>query len=133
MEPIQSPTYACPRCDLALDSTASGFGCAGCKIEFPLLGGLPFLFAEPNAALTEWRNRFAYLFRVLEANAKRYLNAANRTDVARPTKARLEALAVATSDHSTRLRQLLTALEMPETELKFATTPTPSRSSRTFP
>jgi Carnosine N-methyltransferase len=121
MEPTEIPTYACPRCDLALDSTESGFNCAGCKVEFPRLGGLPFLFAEPNAALAEWRNRFAYLFRVLEANAKRYLNAANRVDIVRSTKARLEALAAATSDHSARLRRLLTALEMPDTEASIET------------
>lgn len=114
MEAAETPAYACPRCDRALDSIESGLRCAGCKVDFPLVGGLPFLFAEPNAALAEWRNRFAYLVRVLEADAKRYLNAANRADVVESTKSRLESLAAATSDHCTRLRQLLAPLDLDE-------------------
>lgn len=123
MEATETPTLtcACPRCDGALDSTETGFRCAGCKVEFPLVDGLPFLFAEPNAALGEWRNRFGYLLRALEANAKRYLNAANRTDIARSTKARLESLAAATSDHGVRLRKLLEGLALPEPEASIET------------
>ncbi|HUF72112.1 MAG TPA: hypothetical protein VMR74_04335 [Gammaproteobacteria bacterium] len=114
MESSATPSYACPRCDRALDTIASGFRCSGCKVEFPLIGGLPWLFAEPNAALAEWRARFDYLIRVLEANAKRYLNAANRPDIVASTKSRLEALAAATSDHCSRLRKLLAALDLGE-------------------
>jgi SAM-dependent methyltransferase len=114
MESSATPSYACPRCDRALDAIESGFRCAGCKVEFPLISGLPWLFAEPNAALAEWRARFDYLIRVLEANAKRYLNAANRTDIVGSTKSRLEALAAATSDHGGRVRKLLAPLELGE-------------------
>lgn len=114
MESSATPSFACPRCDRALDAIASGFHCSGCKVEFPLIGGLAWLFAEPNAALAEWRARFDYLLRVLEANAKRHLNAANRPDVVASTKSRLEALAAATSDHCARLRKLLAALDLGE-------------------
>jgi hypothetical protein len=121
MESIATPSYACPRCDRALDALEAGVGCSGCKISFPLIGGLPWLFAEPHAALAEWRARFDYLLRVLEANAKRYLNAANRTDIARSTKARLESLAAATSDHGVRLRKLLAALGLDEPQATIET------------
>ena len=51
---------ACPRCDRALDAAGSGIHCNGCNVTFPVLGGVPWLFSEPNAALAEWRSRYHY-------------------------------------------------------------------------
>jgi len=101
---------ACPRCDRALEPVESGHRCSGCKIDFPTLGGLPWLFAEPDAVLAEWRGRYDYLLKVLEANVARYRQAARRDGPASGTRARLEALATATSDHAERLAALLTPL-----------------------
>jgi len=114
MEATEALSFACPRCDQALDKTESGHRCTGCKVDFPLVGGLPWLFAEPNAALAEWRVRFDYLAQALEANATRNLEAAKRPELAPATKTRLEALAEAISDHRARLRKLLTPLELSE-------------------
>jgi len=46
-------SLACPRCDGALDTAGTGLHCNGCNITFPVLGGVPWLFSEPNAALAE--------------------------------------------------------------------------------
>ncbi len=49
---------ACPRCDKSpLEERDTGLHCSACKIDFPEIGGMPWLFAEPQAALQEWRNR----------------------------------------------------------------------------
>jgi hypothetical protein len=114
MNSKDTPAYSCPRCDRVLDPVESGFRCGGCKIEFPLVGGLPWLFAEPNAALAEWRGRFSYLLRSLEAKAKRLRDAALRPGLLPRTKTRLERLAAATSDHGSKLGELLAPLEMTE-------------------
>ena len=114
MEATETLAFSCPRCDQALDPIESGQRCAGCKVEFPLVGGLPWLFAEPNAALAEWRVRFDYLIQALEANAARYLEAAKRPELVPATKARLDTLATATSDHCLRLRKHLAPLELSE-------------------
>ena len=110
METSASIPPACPRCDRALDIAEAGFRCEGCKTDFPRIGGLPFLFAEPNAALAEWRGRFDYLLRVLEGNARRYREAAARDGLIGPTRERLERLAAATDDHAERLAALLEPL-----------------------
>jgi hypothetical protein len=99
--------FACPRCDRGLDAVDSGFRCEGCKVDFPLVGGLPWLFAEPNAALAEWRSRFDYLLKVLKANSDRYRETARRHGLPESTKSRLDHLAAATADHGARLRDLL--------------------------
>lgn len=121
MDATENLRFACPRCDQRLDPVESGLRCEGCKVAFPLIGGLPWLFAEPNAAFAEWRARFDYLMRVLEANTKRYLNAANRTDVLAATKSRLERLAAATTDHCIRLREVLSVLELDEPQASIET------------
>jgi hypothetical protein len=106
--------YACPRCDRALDSVDEGYRCEGCKVDFPLIGGLPWLFAEPNAALAEWRARFDYLLKVLAVNSARHLEVARRQGLPATTKVRLDRLAAATSDHAGRLRELLAPLALAE-------------------
>ena len=59
---------ACPRCGKSLDDAIAKEGtlagpalqCAGCNVEFPQLGDVPFVWAEPQAALSDWRNRWNF-------------------------------------------------------------------------
>ena len=49
---------ACPRCDKTpLEFKPRGVHCKACKTDFPLLAGMPRMFAEPDASLAEWRGR----------------------------------------------------------------------------
>lgn len=102
--------FACPRCDQKLDQIESGHRCEGCKLDFPLIGGLPWLFAEPNAVMAEWRSRYDYLLQALAANQARYLEAAGRDGTSAETRARLELLASTTQDHISRLSTFLAPL-----------------------
>lgn len=43
---------ACPRCAGALEATLK---CAGCGKSYPMIGKVPWLFADPEAKLAEWR------------------------------------------------------------------------------
>ena len=49
---------ACPRCDNRITAAGDSYECAGCKTVFPVLGGVPFLFADPGTALDAWRSRY---------------------------------------------------------------------------
>ncbi|MCH9693399.1 MAG: hypothetical protein K0U72_02720 [Gammaproteobacteria bacterium] len=52
---------ACPRCDKTpLESSDEVLHCKACKVDFPLLEGMPWLFAEPQATLGEWRGRLQF-------------------------------------------------------------------------
>ncbi|MCP5089940.1 MAG: hypothetical protein GY949_03355, partial [Gammaproteobacteria bacterium] len=43
---------ACPRCDKTpLEQKDAGFHCTACKVDFPSLNGIPWMFAEPQATL----------------------------------------------------------------------------------
>lgn len=48
---------ACPRCEQPLAREDGAFHCKGCTGHYPAIVGVPWLFAEPEAALTEWRLR----------------------------------------------------------------------------
>ncbi len=103
---------ACPRCDGPLTASGGAWRCAGCDVAFPQLAGIAWLFAEPNAALGEWRGRLHFSLQKLERE-RLDLTAALADSSLRPaTRARLESLERATRDHAARLRALLAPLEL---------------------
>ena len=52
---------ACPRCDKSpLETTDDALHCNACKIDFPMIENMPWMFAEPQAALGEWRGRLQF-------------------------------------------------------------------------
>jgi hypothetical protein len=101
----------CPRCaagTLTLES--AGWMCGGCSSGYPVIGGIPWLFAEPRQALAEWRGRLGMLtqFLVSEAAAMRAGVAAAPAGSA--TRRRLEHNAAAHEDQARRLQALLAPL-----------------------
>lgn len=103
---------ACPRCDAPLAPAGDAWRCAGCAVDFPRVAGVPWLFAEPNAALAEWRGRLHFSLQKLERE-RQQLAASLASKALRPaTRARIERLERATGDHGARLRALLGPLEI---------------------
>jgi ubiquinone/menaquinone biosynthesis C-methylase UbiE/uncharacterized protein YbaR (Trm112 family) len=57
---------ACPRCDKTpLDPVDDKLHCKACKIDFPSVSGIPWMFAEPEATLGEWRGRLQFALQQL--------------------------------------------------------------------
>jgi hypothetical protein len=114
-EPMQTDAgatvpFACPRCDRALDRIEGGNRCAGCRVNFPVLAGVPWLFAEPSAALGEWRARLNFELRRIERDRERRSEAGLRKDLAAATRVRLEAEVAALASHAQRIAALLAPL-----------------------
>ncbi len=103
---------ACPRCDAPLAANGAAWRCAGCAVDFPELAGVPWLFAEPNAALGEWRGRLHFSLQRLERERQQLANASTGANLRPATRTRLETLERATSDHAVRLRAVLAPLEL---------------------
>jgi uncharacterized protein YbaR (Trm112 family) len=115
--PLAMPDHAspllellcCPRCRRPL-SGGNALTCTPCAVTFPAIGGLPWLFAEPEAALGEWRARVHGYLAGLEAQATRY-RASLTDEVNRAsTRNRLKLLAAACSDQARRVRALTAPL-----------------------
>jgi len=103
---------ACPRCDNALTPTDDGHTCNGCKVDFPNVAGIPFLFAEPAAALGEWKSRLHLELRRLDHEVRNLDTALEQTDLRPATQRRLALLERATRDHADRLKLLLEPLDL---------------------
>jgi hypothetical protein len=101
---------ACPRCDQALAASGSVWRCAGCHVDFPLVAGIPWLFAEPNAALGEWRGRLHLSLQRLERERLELKAALSSENLRSPTRTRIDHLERATADHAARLEALLAPL-----------------------
>jgi Carnosine N-methyltransferase len=104
------PLLACPRCDRAVERSASGYRCDGCKVDFPDVGGLPCLFAEPGAALGAWRERYRLLTLALDRDVDILGRTLAREGLRATTRSRLARLEAATKDHRARLAELLSPL-----------------------
>ncbi len=109
-----TPSFACPRCDAALTRRSDALHCAGCHVTFPLIGGIPWLFAEPLAALGEWQSRCNFERRRLEQAATARAAALRRSDLAAATRARLAAECTALTTHAGHLTTLLEPLQLPD-------------------
>jgi SAM-dependent methyltransferase len=73
------------------------------------------LFAEPSAALAEWRNRLGRTLRQVEADAAKSASAVKRPGLNALTRQRLERLATAQTHHVAELVELMAPLEIERT------------------
>ncbi len=104
---------ACPRCDKSpLAAKDRSFRCSACKTEYPYVGGIPWLFAEPDASLGEWRNRLHFSLQRL-ANESNGIKSELAEDGLRPlTRKRLEQQVKAIDEHRKILRRVFEPLDV---------------------
>jgi hypothetical protein len=84
--------------------------CGVCSSGFPVIGDIPWLFADPRQALAEWRSRLRLLTQHLlsESAAMREESKADALPAA--TRRRLSLVAAANDDQVARLESLLSPL-----------------------
>jgi hypothetical protein len=100
---------SCPRCQGTLEADGS-LRCPACRQDFPSVAGLPWLFAEPQGALGEWRARAHGYLAGLETQAARYRATLTDELTRATTRSRLKLLASACTDQARRVRALLAPL-----------------------
>lgn len=99
---------ACPRCDKTpLEVRKSAVYCKACKVEFPSVADIPWLFAEPDASLAEWRNRLAFALQTLDREIAAIDTELNDAATAELTRARTSRYREALADHRGKLAELL--------------------------
>jgi uncharacterized protein YbaR (Trm112 family) len=103
---------ACPRCNKPLE--AGALRCGACQVNYPEIGGVPWLFAEPNAALADWRQRLHRLLRETEAAIADARGALRDPALSTLTRQRLELLVAARTQQLGEFARLLTPLGLGE-------------------
>ena len=104
---------ACPRCDKTpLQSSDDALHCKACKVDFPILEGMPWMFAEPQAALGEWRGRLQFSLQQLSQEIAS-LDKELKNEQMRPlSRRRVERYRKAVEAHKRALQKLLQPVEM---------------------
>ena len=102
--------FACPRCDQPLIEKGESLFSKGAQTTYPRIDGIPFLFAEPKAALGEWRNRLQFALQSLSYESQRIEKELAEREVMPKTRDRLDRLRAANDDQRNLLRTLLNPL-----------------------
>ena len=97
---------ACPRCGASLDE----FHCKACQLEFPIVEDIPWLFADPDAARTDWRNRWNLALADLNSRLSQAKIAL--TECASTAKLRLNTLVTGYEKQVRATRELLGGLNL---------------------
>ncbi|MDJ0750806.1 MAG: hypothetical protein QNJ11_15070 [Woeseiaceae bacterium] len=104
---------ACPRCDNApLETTADGFHCKACKTDFPSIGGIPWMFAEPQAALGEWRGRLQFALQKLGQEVTTLDRELKNKSLSQLAKRRVERYRKCVDSHRRKLAKLLRPIDV---------------------
>ena len=104
---------ACPRCDKTpLAATDGGYRCEACKVDFPSIDGIPWLFAEPDASLGEWRNRLQMELQKLGAEHQQLAQELKRRDLGQLSRRRTERYQKAIEQHRRNLAKLLQPVDV---------------------
>jgi uncharacterized protein YbaR (Trm112 family)/ubiquinone/menaquinone biosynthesis C-methylase UbiE len=104
---------ACPRCDKTpLDESDGVYSCKACKIDFPSIDGIPWMFAEPQATLGEWRGRLQFALQKLSQESASLETELGDKELRPLTKRRLERFRKATDSHRRSLQKLLQPVDV---------------------
>jgi hypothetical protein len=103
---------ACRTCGLAVEG--DDLACPGCAAHFPVLANaghrLPWLFADPEASLLEWKSRFNGFLVVNDGERRALDAAAGVSDLGPLARQRIERLLRAKNDQRRRVAALLEPL-----------------------
>jgi len=104
---------ACPRCDKTpLLRKDEGLHCSACKIDFPLVDGMPWMFAEPEASLGEWRGRMQFALQQLSHESAGLDTEIKNAEIRPLTARRLKRYKNAIDSHRRSLQKLMQPLDV---------------------
>lgn len=113
---------ACPRCDKSpLAKQEDNLHCSACKIDFPLVDGIPWMFAEPDASLGEWRGRMQFALQQLSHESASLDTEIKNKDLRPLTTRRLERYKNAIDSHRRELQKLMQPLDVQSTSGNYET------------
>ncbi len=104
---------ACPRCDKSpLEQQDAALHCSACKVDFPSVDGIPWMFAEPEASLGEWRNRLQMSLQQLSHEVAGLDKELKNKDLRQLTRRRIERYKKALKQHRRKLQNIMQPLDV---------------------
>lgn len=110
-----SEHLACPRCDKTpLETAGAAFHCKACKIDYPLISDIPWMFADPEASLVDWRGRLHMALQKIAHEVASIDRQLESDALAAKTRQRLERFRDLTQRHRDNLATLLAPVDVAE-------------------
>ena len=104
---------ACPRCDKTpLSEVGDAWRCEACKVDFPSIEGMPWMFAEPDASLGEWRNRLQMVLQKLSREGAELDAELKNKDLSQLSRRRTERYRKSLEQHRRNLAKLLQPVDV---------------------
>ena len=117
-----SQLLACPRCDKSpLELSNETYRCHACKIDFPSIDGIPWMFAEPQAALGEWRGRLQFAVQKLSHELEGLKQELKNKELSALARRRVERYTKCVESHRRKLQKLLRPLDVQALQGSFET------------
>ena len=117
-----SQLLACPRCDKSpLELSNETYRCNACKIDFPSIDGIPWMFAEPQAALGEWRGRLQFAVQKLSYEIEGLKQELKNKELSALARRRVERYTKCVESHRRKLQKLLRPLDVQALQGSFET------------
>ena len=113
MDPLASllGALACPRCGRSLVVCQGGFGCEGCRTEYPRLAGIPCLLPDPAFWRTLWLRRFDDYSAGIELRVASLRQEAEVPELLPRTQQRLRSLAAGLEQQLEAIAALFSAMD----------------------
>ena len=110
---VLSALLACPRCDKTpLEQSGETYHCKACDIDFPSVNEIPWMFAEPRAALGEWRGRLQFALQKLSHESAGLDQELKGTDLPALARRRVERYKKCVDSHRRKLQKLLRPVDI---------------------
>ena len=104
---------ACPRCDKSpLEHNKDRYRCQACKVDFPTIAGIPWMFAEPGATLGEWRGRLQFALQSLGHEIAGLDGELKSKGLSALARRRIERYRKCVDSHRRKLQKLLRPLDV---------------------
>ena len=108
-----SALLACPRCDKTpLESGDNSYHCKACKVDFPCIEDIPWMFAEPQAALAEWRGRLQFALQQFAHEIAGLEQELNDKEMPALARRRIERYKKCVESHRRKLQKLLRPIDV---------------------
>ena len=108
-----SALLACPRCDKTpLEFAETCYHCKACKVDFPSIEGIPWMFAEPQAALGEWRGRLQFALQQFAHEIAGLEQELKDKEMPALARRRLERYKKCVESHRRKLQKLLRPIDV---------------------
>ncbi len=106
MEDLNS-LLECPKCKKSVSIDKGNLKCSQCKITFPNIHGVPWLFRSPESTLIQWQARTTKLLQMCLVQAAQIEQELLKVDLLSETKERLKTLKKSIEENEKFLQEFL--------------------------